>query len=164
MSARLEVVPSGLLSLGYEVRENGTPVGTIENRPLHLLVKGMVAANGREYAVVREGVFRANYWLRAADGAMRAKAEQKGFTGTAYRLLFDASQIFLRKKTFAMRETFLLSDASGEAGSIVRESLLSRRMAVELDEAAAGLPREVVLFMVWIALMIHRRDSADSSA
>ena len=164
MSARLEIIPAGVLSLDYEVQENGVPVGRIGNRPLHLLEKGMVAANGREYSIVREGVFRASYWLRAADGAMRAKAEQKGFTGSAYRVLFDASQLILRKKTLALRETFLISGALGAAGSIVRESLLSRRMTVELEEAASGLPREIILFTVWIALLIRRKDSAGSAA
>ena len=138
MSARLEVVPSGLLSRDYEVRENGTPVGTIENRPLHLREKGMVTANGREYTVLRERVLRANYLLRAADGETRARAERKGLAGSVYRLLFDASQILLRKKMLAMRETYLILYPSGEAGSIVRESLLSRRMAVELEKSAAG--------------------------
>ena len=60
-----------------------------------------------------------------------------------------------------MRETFLLSDASGEVGSVVRENLFSRRMTVELKGRATGLLREIVLFTVWSALMIHRKDSAD---
>jgi hypothetical protein len=59
VSARLEVVPSDLLSLQYELRENGAPVGRIENTPLHMLEKGTVAVNGREYTVLREGVLRA---------------------------------------------------------------------------------------------------------
>jgi len=164
VSVRLEVVPSGLLSLDFEVHENGVPVGRIENRPLHLLERGLVAANGREYTVLREGVFRASYLLRATDGTIRARAERMGWAGAAYRLLFDASQIVLRRKMLALRETFLLTTASGEAGSIVRENLLSRRMTVELKETAAGTSLEILLFLVWIALLIHRNDSAGSAA
>ena len=100
MSVRLEVVPSGLLSLDFEVHENGVPVG----------------------------------------------------------------RIVLRRKMLALRETFLLTTASGEAGYIVRESLLSRRMTVELKQEAAGTPREILLLLVWIALLIHRNESAGSAA
>jgi hypothetical protein len=63
-----------------------------------------------------------------------------------------------------MRETCLILDPSGQAGSITRESLFSRRLAVELQETAAGMPREILFFLVWLALMIHRKDSADSAA
>jgi hypothetical protein len=163
VSARLEVVPSDLLSLQYELRENGAPVGRIENTPLHMLEKGKVAVNGREYTVLREGVLRAAYLLRDADGAIRARAEREGWAGSAYRLRFDASQVLLKKKMIARRETYLITDAAGEAGCIVRESLLSRRMTVALKETASGMPREILLFMVWIALMIHRKDGADSA-
>jgi hypothetical protein len=70
----------------------------------------------------------------------------------------------LRKKMLARRETYLVMDAEVEVGSIVRESLLSRRLTVTLKETAAGMPRETLLFMVWIALMIHRKDSGGSAA
>ncbi len=133
------------------------------NKPLHLLEKGTVTAGGREHTVLREGVLRTSYLLRAPDGAIRARAEQTGFAGSAYHFCFDASQILLRKKVLAMRETFLISDDSGEAGSMVRKNLLSRRMTVELNETAAAIPREIILFMVWIAVMMHRRDGADSA-
>jgi hypothetical protein len=163
VSSRFEVVPADLLSLDYEVLESGAPVGRIENRPLHLLEKAKLTAGGREYAVLREGVLRASYLLRTADGAIRAKAEPLGWAGAAYRLLFSESEMELRKKLLALRETFILSDSSGEAGSIVRENLLSRRMTVELKEAADGLPREILLFLLWLALLIHGRDSAGSA-
>jgi hypothetical protein len=85
-----------------------------------------------------------------------------GWAGSAYRLRFDASEMVLRKKLLALRETFVLSDPSGEAGSIVRENLLSRRMTVELKQAAPGRPLEILLFLVWIALLIHGRDRTGS--
>jgi hypothetical protein len=36
-------------------------------------------------------------------------------------------------------------------------------MSVELKEAADGLPREILLFLLWLALLIHGRDSAGSA-
>jgi len=43
-------------------------------------------------------------------------------------------------------------------GSIVREKLDSRQMTVELADSASGVPREIMLFMVWVVLLIHGRD------
>jgi hypothetical protein len=162
VSIRFEVVPAGVLSLDFELQESGAPVGRIENRPLHLLEKAKLTIGVREFAVLREGVMRASYLLRAPDEAIRARAEPMGWAGSAYRLRFDASEMVLRKKLLALRETFVLSDPSGEAGSIVRENLLSRRMTVELKQAAPGRPLEILLFLVWIALLIHGRDRTGS--
>jgi hypothetical protein len=163
VSARLEAVPDGLLSSAFQVLEEGAAVGRIEYRPLRLLDRGTVTTAGRELSVSREGVVRPNYLLTTANGSVLAKAEKQGLGGYAYRVRFGASEILVKKRVFSMRETFLLTDASGEVGAISRESLLSRRMTVELSAAAAGTPREVVLFLIWIALMIHRTEAAASA-
>ncbi len=60
-----------------------------------------------------------------------------------------------------MRDTYVMSDASGEIGRIVRTNVLSRRL---LFEAATGVPREICLFLIWIALMVQRRTGASSSS
>ena len=164
MSARLEAVPAGLFSAEYDVRENDASIGRIAYKPLALLERGTVTTADRVLSVSREGVLRANYLLRTPDSSVRARAEKQGFAREAYRVSFDGSEISLRKKVFAWRETFILSDASGEIGLICRESLLSRRMTVEIAAPATGMPREIILFLIWVALMIRRRDVAVSSA
>ena len=158
MTGKLEVVPRNLLNLEYELRENGAAVGSIVRTPLQMLEKGTVRTEGREYAVLRESIMRAKYLLRGADGTVRARAERKGTSGAAYRILFDGSDVLLRKKVLAGRETYLLTDPSGPIGSVVRESLATRTMTVELEDTAPGTPREIVLFMVWVVLLIHDRE------
>ena len=158
LTQKLEVVPRNLLSLEYELQDNCVSVGSIMRTPLELLKKGTVRTEDREYAIFRESVTRANFLLRGADGTVRARAEKKGPTGAAYRILFDGSDLLLKKKVLAGRETYLITDASAPIGSIVRESLDSRRMTVELTEGASGTPRDIILFMVWVVLLIHGRD------
>ena len=58
----------------------------------------------------------------------------------------------------AGRETYLISNPSVPIGSMLRESLGSRRMTVELTDRASGTPREIILFMVWVVLLIHGRE------
>jgi hypothetical protein len=158
MTEKLEVVPRNLLDLEYELRENGVPVGSIVRTPLHVLEKGTVSTEGREYAILRESVTRAKYLLRGADGNVRARAERKGSTGAAYRILFDGSDVLIKKKVLARRETYLITDVSEPFGSIIREKLDSRQMTVELSDKASGVPREIILFMAWIVLLIHGRE------
>ena len=158
MTGRLQVVPRNLLDLEYDLQESGVPVGSIVRTPLQVAAKGTVRTAGREYAILRESVTRAKYLLRGADGTVRARAERKGPSGAAYRILFDGLDVLLRKKVLAGRETYLLTDASVPIGSIVRESLGSRRMTVELADSTSGTPREIILFMVWVVLLIHERE------
>ena len=155
---KLEVAPRNLLNLEYELQENGVPVGSIVRTPLQALEKGTVRTQGREYAILKESVTRANFLLHGGDGALRARAERKGPTGAAYRILFDGSDVLLKKKVLAGRETYLMTDASVPIGSIFRKSLGSRRMTVELADNASGTPREIILFMVWVVLLIHSRE------
>ena len=164
VSVRLEVVPYGLLSRDYEVRENGTPVGTIEYRPLHLREKGMVTANGREYVVLREGVLRASYLLRAADGAIRARAERKGWAASAYLLLSDVSQILLRKKMLAMRETYLLSwTPRGKQVPSSERAFFPGGWPSSCRKTPPACRGRFSFSWSGSALMIHRKDSADSA-
>ena len=158
MTGKLEVVPRNLLSLEYDLQENGIAAGSIVRTPLQVLEKGTLRTEGREYAIFRESVTRANFLLRGADQTVRARADRKGPSGAAYRILFDGSEVLLKKKVLAGRETYLLTDAAGSIGSIVREKLDSRQMTVELADSASGVPREIILFMVWAVPLIHGRD------
>ena len=158
MTGKLEVVPRNLLSLEYELLESGVPVGSIVRTPLQVLEKGTVRTEDREYTILRESVTRANFLLRGSGGTVRARADRKGPTGAAYRILFDDSDVLLKKKVLAGRETYLITDASAQIGSIVRESLGSRRLTVELADRDSGIPREIILFMVWVVLLIHGRE------
>jgi hypothetical protein len=142
----LEAVPDGLLSLAYDVRADGCTVGRVEHRPLPLLKQGTVTIGDQAFPITREGVLRPNYLMSASDGSVRARAEKQGLGGYAYRVRFGDSVILLKKKVFSMRE-----------------SILSRCMAVVLEDRAADMPREVSLFLIWIALMIHRAEAAASA-
>ena len=158
MTGKLKVVPRNLLNLEYELRKNGVTVGSIVRTPLQVREKGTVRTEHQEYAILRESVSRSKYLLRGADGAVRARAERKGSSGAAYRILFDGSDVLLRKKVLAGRETYFITDASAPIGSIVRENLGSRLMTVELAVSVSGTPREIILFMVWVVLLIHGRE------
>ena len=163
MIPKLEVVPVDLRSLEYEVWESGTVVGRIRHTPLQALAKGSVRAGAEELAVLREGVLRASYQLRSPDGSVRARAERQGASGAAYRLRFADAELLLKKKVSGRRETYLLTGPGGQAASIVRDNHFSRKLSVERSETTSAFPAEILLFVLWLALLIHRRDDPGSA-
>ena len=158
MTRLLKAVPTGLLSPVYELREGDAAIGSLEYRPLSLRQKGTITTAGQQFSVSREGVLSANYLLVGQDGLVRATANRHGITGTAFQVACGGFDVLLRKKILALRESYLLSDAGGEVGLVARESLVSRQMAIRLDERAAGMPAELILLLAWIAGMIHRSN------
>ncbi len=160
MSRRLNLVPRGALSPEYELQENGTTVGTVELRHLSLREMGSVSTAGSRLVIWRESVLRARYSLGGTDGTVHAIAERRGLAGTAYEVQAGSTTLLLKKKALSLHETYVLSDASGETGRMVREKLLSRSMAVELDGAAAALPGPLLLFLAWLALEIRTRGTS----
>jgi hypothetical protein len=158
----LTVVPAGLLSFNYDVTEGGTTVGSIENRAAFLQIKGTLTAGGKQFFSRREGAFRTSYLLETAEGTIASRADRKMALSEEYEISFGDRSIRLKKKSLALKETFIISDASGGIGTIVQESLLSRRLLCKLDTAAAGLPQEIVLFLAWLALIIRRKDSSSA--
>jgi hypothetical protein len=107
-------------------------------------------------------VFRAGAVLESPEGVLRAKGEREQFWRGHYRVRFDNTILLLRQKAWSFKGVFLISDGSGEIGSIRRERMMSRRMSVEFPTSAPP-PLEITEFLVWIVLMVQRRQASASS-
>jgi hypothetical protein len=162
MSTVLNVVPAGVFSTVYDVLADGLAKGRIEHRILSMRDEATITTPDRTFTARRPRVFRAAAELASTEGVLRAKAERERYWREHYRVLFGDTTLFLRQKAWSFKGVFLISDASGEIGSIRRERMLSRRMLVEFT-AAASPPLEITEFLVWIVLMVHRRQSSDAS-
>jgi hypothetical protein len=159
----LSIVPVGLFSFNYDVLEGDTPVGSIVNRAAFLQIKGTLTSGGRQFFTRRESAFRPVYLLETPEGAIVARASRMMSLAEEYDISFGDRNIRLKKKALSLRQTFIISDASGAIGSIVQESLMSRRLLCEIDVEARGLSREIVMFLLWMALIIRKKDAAQSS-
>jgi hypothetical protein len=163
MSAvKIEVVPAGAFSVAYEVLADGLPKGRIEHRFLSVRDEAVITTPDRTFTARRERVFRAGAVLESAEGTLRAKAEREQFWREHYRVGFGDTTLFLRQKAWSLKGVFLISDGSGETGSIRLQKMFSRRMVVEFPNAAPP-PLEIVEFLVWIVLMVQRRQASESS-
>jgi hypothetical protein len=162
MMRTLSIVPVGLLSFTYDVMQEGVAVGSIENRAAFLQIKGALASRGKRFVTSREGAFRASYSLETAEGALVARAVKVPSLSEEYDISFGERNIRLKKKALSMRETFIISDGSGGIGSIVQESLMSRRLRCETDSNESEIPQEIMLFLAWLALIIRKKDAASA--
>jgi len=158
MSTVLEVVPAGVFSAAYEVLADGLPKGRIEHRILSMRDEAVITTPEQAFTAHRPRVFRAGAVLEAADGMPRAKADKEGFWRENYEVRFGDAVLYLRQKVWSLRGVFLISDRSGEIGSIRLERMFSRRMLVEYSIAAPP-PLEITEFLVWIVLMVQRRQT-----
>jgi hypothetical protein len=158
--ATLEVVPASVFTTTYDVLSDGISKGRIEHRVLSLRDEAVISTPDRSFTARRERVFRAGAVLESSEGALRASAERERVWREHYRVRFGDVTLFLRQKSWSLKGVFLMFDESGEIGSIRRERWFSRRMIVEIT-AGAPPPLEVAEFLVWIVLMVQRRQSSD---
>jgi hypothetical protein len=154
------VAPAGLFSVAYDVLADGVPKGRIAHRMLSLRDEAEISSPGGTFTARRERVFRAGAVLLSAGGTERAAAERESTWRERYRVRFDGSILFLRQKLMSWRGLFQIFDGSDEVGRIQLEKLMSRRMIVEYT-AAAPPPLEITGFLVWIVLMVQRRQASD---
>ena len=163
MTRKLHAVPVGLFSFNYDVLEGNSLIGTIENRAAFLQAKGTLKIGQREFFTRREGAFKASYLLESSEGVVLARAVRKRALREEYEISFNDRSIMMRKKALAMKWRFIISTASADIGSIVQESLVSRRLLCELDDEAQEMPLEIVLYLFWIALLIKRSEDSSSA-
>jgi uncharacterized protein YxjI len=156
---KLEVVPAGVFTTVYDVLSDGLPKGRIEHRMLSMRDEAVISTPERTFTARREKVFRAGAVLESPEGVLRASAEKEQFWREHYRVRFEGTTLSLRQKLMSARGLFLISDESGEIGSIRLERLFSRRMIVEFP-AASPPPLEITEFLVWIVLMVQRRQAS----
>jgi hypothetical protein len=154
----LQVVPAGPLSAAYDVLADGQPQGSIEHRILSIRDEAVITAGGRTFTARRPRAFRAAAMLESPAGTLRAKAERETLWREHYRVEFDGTVLFLRQKLMSWRGQFLIADGSGDIGGIRLEKLFSRRMLVEFTTEPP--PLEIVEFLVWIVLMVQRRQAS----
>jgi len=155
----LQVVPAGVFSTAYDVLEDGQPKGRIEHRMLSVRDEAVITAGDRTFHARRPRAFRAAAVLESPEGVLRGKAEKETFWREHYRVEFEGAALFLRQKMMSWQGLFFIADGNGEIGSIRREKAFSRRMLVELA-ASSPPPLEISEFLVWIVLMVQRRQSS----
>jgi hypothetical protein len=116
--------------------------------------RGELAVDGTSYAVAREGLLSGDFRMTAPDGRLVATASKP----SAFRRRFDivhGGRTWTLQARSAWRRTMDLSVEGRSAGAITPTSIWSRRATANLP---AALPLPVQVFVVWLTVLLWKRD------
>lgn len=120
--------------------------------------RGTLHVQGVEYRVFRESPL--GLFLLERDDSIVASAKKPSALFRFFSLACNDIEYGLRARSPVGRE-FLLCDGSGSVGRITPQGLFNRRAEVDLPE---HLPLPFRAFVVWLALLLWKRDSDSPSA
>lgn len=153
----LEAIPKGWFSWDFTIRQEDRIVADIDISVWR--EKALLVVEGKPYKVYREGLVSGAFILES-DGSVLAKAWKPSAFRRSFNIEYGDEQFTFSAKS-PLGRGFVLLDASGEIGSLSPGGILTRRANVDLPER---LPLPVRIFMIWLALILWRRNAESSSA
>ena len=119
--------------------------------------KGILTIEGTTYRVYREAPMSGDFILEQA-GSVLARAEKPSLFLRRFLIRHAGREYTLQRKS-VFRRSYVLLDGSREIGSLAPESLFTRKAAADLP---LDLPLPVRMFVVWLTVILWRRDQAAS--
>ena len=119
---------------------------------------GEVRLEGRKYSIYRERPLGGAFVLEE-DGKEVARAEKPSALLRSFTVRYGGKQYILQAASPVVR-TFVLSENGHPIGTIRPEHALTRKALVDLP---ADMPLPVRIFMVWLVLVLWKRDGESSS-
>jgi hypothetical protein len=111
------------------------------------------------HRVFREGVMSGDFVMARGDRELARAAKPSVFRNT-FIVRYDGTDYTLRKAS-AWRRAFVLLEGERQIGSIAPESLWTRRAAADLP---ADWPMPIRSFVIWLAVVLWKREAAASAA
>ena len=149
----LSAVPKHWFSWDFAIQD-ATRHPVAEVRLSSWRERGAVSVEGVEHRVSRHGVLRGAFVLEGG-GSVLARAEKPSAFRREFQIEHDGKQYTLKARSIWRRER-VLYDGDQEIGAVVPEGLFNRRARVELPD---DLPLVLRLFVVWLTMLLWKRDS-----
>jgi hypothetical protein len=153
----LVTIPRHWFTWNCEVLENSTHIGSIEFAGWG--EAGELITTGSFYKVYREGPLSPNFILEE-HGNTIAIAEKPNPFVRLFLVNYAGIQYELKAESPFFRK-FILQETGQTIGSIKPEHAFTSRAIVDLP---TFIPLAVRLFMVWLVLLLWRRQQRQSSA
>ncbi|MEM6326051.1 MAG: hypothetical protein AAF791_02940 [Bacteroidota bacterium] len=155
----LTATPTGLLSKHFAFARDGRPLGTI--RQSGVREKGEIVLDGVPYSFQNQLVGRD--FLLESDGRVLARAKKRTLR-RAFDVTLDLDGMPPRPLalevsgavSFMKGGRYSLSEAGRPLGQIIKTPLARSARATFPDD----LPEPVQVFLLWIALMMWRREQS----
>ncbi len=149
----LTAIPKSLWSYDYEVREAGSLVATIdtpwwgENSTLTI--------DGRVWLLGRGGFVNPMFTLFHGGRTLASATKPSAFF-RSFQVAFDDAY-YCWEAEGVFKRSFVLREGNRVIGSLWPESVLARTAKVDLPRE---FPLERQCFLVWLAILIWRREQA----
>lgn len=152
----LKAVPTRWWSWTFSVFDDGREIAELSFACLR--EAGALRFCDSIYRIYRQGMFSGSFILET-NGQITAYAEKPSALLRSFRV-HHAGKMYTLEAERAFRRKFVLRKADSVTGTISPERALARDVQIDLP---TELPLPVRLFMVWLTLLLWKRD-ADSAA
>ena len=120
--------------------------------------KGVLTVQGASHPVFRERQMSGDFILESA-GSILARARKPSAFRRCFNVEHGGRHYTVRAQS-AFRRTFVVLDGDIGIGSITPDGIFTRRASIDLRE---DIPLAVRVFIVWLAVILWKRES-DASA
>ena len=152
----LQLEPTRLFSWAFAVADDGKPVGTLDISAWR--ERGHVTVAGQTFTIIREGFVSSDFRLESG-GTIVATATKPSAFRREFAITFSGRTLRLRPRS-AWGRALALHEGDREVGE-ARRGAWSRRATATVPET---LPLPVRFFVLWLAVLIWKRDDDASAA
>jgi hypothetical protein len=149
----LTTIPKSWFSWDLTVLEDAKPVAELQISTWR--ERGLLAVEGKDYKVYREGIMTGAFILES-DATVLARAIKPSVFRKSFDLEYAGKQYKLRSEGWS-RYSLLHGDE--RRGSVSKEFFSRKRATVDLPE---DLPLVIRLFMIWLVVILWKRDAKAS--
>ena len=154
----LELEPTRWFSWAFTVADGGRPFGTLDISAWR--ERGDVTVAGQTFRIVRTGFMSGDFLLESGGGTVVATATKPSLFRREFEVTFSGRTLCLRPRS-AWGRSLALLEGGREVGDVRPRSMWSRRGTATLPDT---LPLPVRLFVLWLAVLVWKRDDEAASA
>lgn len=147
----LQLEPTRWFSWAFSVADDGKLLGTLDISVWR--ERGDLTVAGRTFTIVRDGFISGGFRLES-DGTIVAAATRPSVLKRGFVVTFSGRTLRLRPRS-AWGRALVLQEGEREVGDIRPRTVWSRRATATLP---GTLPAPVRLFVLWLAMLIWKRD------
>jgi hypothetical protein len=148
----LQIEPLRWFSWDFSVDRDGRQIAELDISWWR--ERGELVIDGATYAVVREGLLSSDFRMMAPDGSVVATASKPGLFRRRFDVVFGGHTVTLQARSPWGRTMDVLLDGRG-VGAITPAGIWTRRASADLPDT---LPRPVQVFVLWLAVLLWKRD------
>lgn len=154
----LQISPMRWFSWDFTVERGGRAVAELDISWWR--ERGELTIDGRTYGVRRDGLISGDFTLTAPDGTVVATASKPSILHRRFAVVHGGHTITIEARSAWGRTMDVLLDGRA-VGAISPAGAWTRRAVAELPDA---LPLPVQVFVVWLAVLLWKRDEDAVSA